>query len=587
MATKIINVLKDDNFENVLRIFQETPANEVIFVLPKKHEALSNDDHFYILSEAATEQGKNVMVLALKYNLGVLTSAKINSQSSSQKNKKDNRAKKTVVDEPKEVEPEEASEPDDEGEVSEDDSPSDMMQGRGMTDIIKPPLEKDKKTNVKISKKAERPFEIEVRNEEVNKEESSDSERDNDTIRGAIDEIESVWQKQSNADRLSVNKLGPTFLVKRPKVISFSFLNLSKKTLTLLGISVVVLFVVVLFVTTGSAKIIIKPVAHSLDLSLTINTSDKFSSVNLENRTIPGQLFSIEKRVEQTFPATGERDIIQKARGKIAIYNEYGTAPQVLIATTRFESSGGLIFRTLKTVTVPGTKVINGEIIPGSIEVEIIVDKAGEFYNIDAGRFTIPAFKEKGDNDRYQKYYGMSKEPMKGGIVGKAKVVTDQDYLKAKETVHNMVVSDAENALKSQAAELKILSSTSPLVKEVKSTAQVDEAVNDFTISETVELESVAFREADLYDLATRYVETVNNLDVFSEKINLEFKDVEFNKESKILQFKVLAKGSAYSRVNKDKVIGDLMGKNENDIKEYFKGAEGISVARVILTHEV
>ena len=353
---------------------------------------------------------------------------------------------------------------------------------------------------------------------------------------------------------------------------------------SLLGISVVVLFVVVLFVTTGSAKIIIKPVAHSLDLSLTINTSDKFSSVNLENRTIPGQLFSIEKRVEQTFPATGERDIIKKARGKIAIYNEYGTAPQVLIATTRFESSGGLIFRTLKTVTVPGTKVINGEIIPGSIEVEIIADKAGEFYNIDAGRFTIPAFKEKGDNDRYQKYYGMSKEPMKGGIVGKAKVVTDQDYLKAKETVHNMVVSDAENALKSQAAELKILSSTSPLVKEVKSTAQVDEAVNDFTISETVELESVAFREADLYDLATRYVETVNNLDVFSEKINLEFKDVEFNKESKILQFKVLAKGSAYSRVNKDKVIGDLMGKNENDIKEYFKGAEGISVARVILS---
>ena len=100
MPTKIINILQDDNFENILRIFQETPANEVIFVLPRKHQALSNDDHFYILSEAASEQGKNVMILtsnsdvsdlALKYNIGVLTSAKANPRVLSQKVKKEAR----------------------------------------------------------------------------------------------------------------------------------------------------------------------------------------------------------------------------------------------------------------------------------------------------------------------------------------------------------------------------------------------------------------------------------------------------------------------------------------------------------------
>ena len=305
MPTKIINILQDDNFENILRIFQETPANEVIFVLPRKHQALSNDDHFYILSEAASEQGKNVMILtsnsdvsdlALKYNIGVLTSAKANPRVLSQKVKKEAKLQKITTERPEEVEPQEAiSEPEVSEELTEDDDSTDMMQSRGMTDIIKPPLEKDKKISVKISKKVERPFEIEVRNEEGETAEENIGTNDN-VIRGAIDEIESVWQRRSDESKPPVmGKKNPVSFIKKPRFnIGFlSSLNLSNRALIILGVSVIAVFAIVIFISTGSANIIIKPRAHALDLALSVKTSDKFLAIDLENKTIPGPLFSI------------------------------------------------------------------------------------------------------------------------------------------------------------------------------------------------------------------------------------------------------------------------------------------------------
>src|SRR3989338_5666750 len=84
-GTKIINVLKDDRFEDILHIFQSTPSKEVIFVMPLKSRFLNEENHFTVLSAAAEEQNKNILILssnpqiielALQYNFGVLSSGK-------------------------------------------------------------------------------------------------------------------------------------------------------------------------------------------------------------------------------------------------------------------------------------------------------------------------------------------------------------------------------------------------------------------------------------------------------------------------------------------------------------------------------
>lgn len=57
-STKIINVLRDDSFEEILELFKNSPAKEIIFVLPKKNKALSNEEQFEVLNEEAEKKRK-------------------------------------------------------------------------------------------------------------------------------------------------------------------------------------------------------------------------------------------------------------------------------------------------------------------------------------------------------------------------------------------------------------------------------------------------------------------------------------------------------------------------------------------------
>src|SRR3989344_6178171 len=71
-STKIINVLKDDKFEEILDIFKNTQAKEVIFVLPKKNNALKDEEHFIILSNEAQKADKTVSLLCSNPEINAL-----------------------------------------------------------------------------------------------------------------------------------------------------------------------------------------------------------------------------------------------------------------------------------------------------------------------------------------------------------------------------------------------------------------------------------------------------------------------------------------------------------------------------------
>lgn len=612
MSTKIINVLRDDKLEDILDIFRATPAEEVVLVLPKKTRAFLGEDSFATLASESEELGKTILVLsenpeinsfAEKYNFGILASQKDEPDDESGVVPDTDVAENTQdiidADEDPEEQPmnndlkEDDDDPEadapfagailapEEQEITSTESETDVIltathtSSRAMNDILG--SNPDGSVNVRISKKSERPISVDVKR--LNPKRSISPERT------PLDEIQSVWQRtdfpkivRSSVPKFKLNFFSASW--RTGPLIS----RLSKKSLYLYGLIVIIIFGLVMYVSLGKAEIVVKPAGHPLNLNINLAASDEFLEVSHHLKKIPGQLFSVEKKVEENFPATGEKDVVQKARGKITVFNEYGTNTQVLIATTRFESEGGLIFRTLKTITIPGTTVKNGKIIPGSIEVEVIADKAGDLYNIGSGKFTIPAFKEKGDLDRYGKFYGQSNESMRGGIVGKAKVVTEEDYLNAKKKVEERIVAEAEQDLKTQASGLKILELPVPTVNNVTSSAQIDEATDSFTVSGIAMLRTVGFKESDLNDLLIQYIQSINDVSVFADKLNLQFQNVKFDDNARVLKFNIIVEGSVYSKIEQEKIIADLMGKNENEIRDYIKGIESIASAKVVLS---
>lgn len=591
-STKIINVLKDDSFDEVASIFKETSAKEVIFVLPKKSKAFAKESQFSALRELADEAGRSATFLCSNHDTNELArSYKFEVLLPKQTQKRQRPAIKVVN------QIEEKEEPIDTEEIREEledefarsfadvnaneGAPAEtatidipVRAPKGMADIVIPD---DDSRPVKVPKHHEDNVDLEVRHDE---------EYDGLSSR-ALKEIGNSW-KQSPAATAALSRVnyGSTSIWKKwfgmgrtkRKSIDFKNPKSSKKLVTGLMSLALIVFVAIIYISVGSARIEIKPQKKPLDLKLTISASDRYSSIDTAFNRIPGQLFIINKTVAQEFQATGQRDVAQKARGKITIYNELNS-PQQLIATTRFVSANGLLFRTLNNVTVPAAKTQ-----PGSIDVEVIADKASPDYNIDPGKFTIPAFKEKGDTVKYQKIYGQSSEKFRGGTNGKSKVITESDFMGAKEALTERLKNEIKSQLQSEVAGLKVITNDAVTVGNITSSAQIDDGVDSFTMSIPGALKTIGFKEADLRQLLTLYIEKTNSAKAIPEKLELSYGNGRFNTTTEAMEFTVTVKGSTYDQINEVKIASDLSGKSESAIRTYIQGVQSVESAKVILS---
>lgn len=152
------------------------------------------------------------------------------------------------------------------------------------------------------------------------------------------------------------------------------------------------------------------------------------------NDVFSGRIATLERSVQISFESTGaSTGETAKARGKIKIYNDFSKDAQSLVATTRFETKDGKIFRLLEGVTVPGVTETSGRRERGMVEATVVADQPGGEYNILPTTFTIPGFK---GGPKYEKFVAESSQAFTGGGSGGAnngqKMVSADDINQAK-----------------------------------------------------------------------------------------------------------------------------------------------------------
>src|SRR3989344_8526390 len=486
-STKIINVLKDDSFQEILDLFKGTSAEEVIFVLPKSARAFKKEEHFASLRDESKSLGKAVSFLcsspevndfAKKYKFDVLLArSSAPRKSVSQRTSASHQVPKemgsiNVVNQIEDFYAEPATSNDSisttltSEESSDDLDFEDSTNNRRLDDVFVPEVEN--RHNVKVSGAREKAIPIEV---------NQNGPEYEPLEHRALEEIKSVWGSQPISPKINDRPRRP---VHRIGLIVMSFV-----AIIVLGVAV--------FITTGKAQIIIKPASQPLDLKLTVLASDNISAVSLTGMAIPGQLFNIQKTVSQDFTATGHVDVAQKARGTITVYNEQ-TTDQPLMVATRFESADHHIFHTLTPITVPASRISNGKLVPGSKDVQVIASKAGSEYNVAVGLFTIPAFKEQGNTEKYKKVYGQSTAQFLNGTSGQSTVVTDSDLSTAKQTLTTKLTANIQDELKTQINGLKIINDNQVVVGNPISTSPTDAKTNAFTVNLSGSLKTVGFK---------------------------------------------------------------------------------------------
>jgi len=220
---------------------------------------------------------------------------------------------------------------------------------------------------------------------------------------------------------------------------SSNFGDSSRKGIwTVAGISMAILGIAFYFLFLQKAEVTISLKTESIpvDVFATSTANTSTSAGALTYKVIP-----IQKESSVSVNTTGTpTQVDKKASGTIIIYNNYSTAKQQLIATTRFETPEGLIFRLDKLAIIPGTTVVAGKTVPGSIEATITADQSGDKYNIDKTDFTIPGFK---GSSKFQTFYARSKTSMSGGFSGMLGQVSDADLKSANDTLKSSLLDAA------------------------------------------------------------------------------------------------------------------------------------------------
>lgn len=280
-----------------------------------------------------------------------------------------------------------------------------------------------------------------------------------------------------------------------------------------------------------------------------------------------------EKTIRFSREATG-KDLgsAAKASGTITISNSFSEASQPLVATTRFETSDGKLYRLIDGVTVPGAKTEDGKTVSGKIDARVMADQAGTKYNLTSGTFTIPGFK---GGPKYDKITAEVKNAFTGGSddASGAKLSVSQSDLDlaktaASDEAKKAVISGLAGGLKSGEVALEpsfqvalLGTPVAPAAGAVAETFEYEARfqVKGFIISEAAVREVIDKEKTESSGVVLRpHRYSVNYGAVLA---NFETKRVDFTVESKVL-FR--------APLNDAALKSGLLGLDEEGIRSYL-----------------
>ncbi len=332
----------------------------------------------------------------------------------------------------------------------------------------------------------------------------------------------------------------------------------------------------------SKAKIDIWPEAETLNFEETgtIDSNyDQFQpSIWVKDRVIPGKVLMDEKFSSQEFSASGKTLKEEKAEGVIRVYNAYSTLSQALLSNTRFVSTEGKLFRSVKREIIPGGIYEKGKLIPSYTDIKVRAAEAGEEYSIGPSTFSIPGF---AGTPRYTSFYGKSFTSMTGGFRGKVSQVTQEDLEKAENALTEKLKKESRDFLKA-ALPLDFISLDETISQEIIESSTSVEANTEaefFNYQVRISSKGLGFQKADIEGFAKSFI-SLNipegkKLQEESLEINYSPESVDVKSEKVILNLKIRAK--IYSDVNLTEIKKALLGKSFKEAKIFLENHSQIT----------
>jgi len=347
-----------------------------------------------------------------------------------------------------------------------------------------------------------------------------------------------------------------------------------KKIIWLIAVVAIVLFIVVFYLLFPRAQVAVFMKAEDLKKTIALTISGNVPSASIEQNIFSGNLIEAFVETSQKFPATGKKNIGEKAKGQITVYNSWESSPRTFVAGTKFSNSAKT-FIASNSFTVPGTAIREGNLVPGTVTVNIESEAPGEEYNVKAGRFTIIGLASA----QQEKIYGSSSKDLTGGFSREAQVVSQEDYDQAKAKILIDLTAKVDQELKNEAKGDKILEkavvANDP---EIISSSGVDQEAKEFEMKVRLRKQAMVFNfqqfTAFLTQILSKQAPSDKMVVIPSEEdYGLIVDQTAYDKKELNLTANVLAKIS--SRIDAEKIKTAIIGKKKSAAEKYILSQGG------------
>lgn len=324
--------------------------------------------------------------------------------------------------------------------------------------------------------------------------------------------------------------------------------------------------------TLPKVKIDIKLMAWELPDNRELILDENATASDADKGIIPAKKEEANGEISESYPTTGKKRIVSKASGKVTIYNEYSSSDQKIVATTRFLSKDGHMFRIEENVTIPGFTRVEGKDVPGEVTVDVVADKAGEGFNIGPTSFTIPGYQ---GGMKYSTIYGRSGEAMAGGADREAMYFSESDYITAKEKLVKEVREKNDLEISGKNVDPYILLNGTRKEDGVKiiTDAKVGDIADKFKMTVSIKESALFANKAHIDDIVDWKISSENNgnVEVVGGSRKYEIREV-VKKENGPMVLPVNISQNVVAKIDIDKVKRDIYNKNEEEVREYFAG---------------
>ncbi|MBI2642304.1 MAG: hypothetical protein HYW97_00435 [Candidatus Wildermuthbacteria bacterium] len=313
-----------------------------------------------------------------------------------------------------------------------------------------------------------------------------------------------------------------------------------------------------LHVLLARATVTVMPLSREVSLSEIFSVEPGAVS-SVTTKVVPGTLLEQEESGTKLFSSTGLETQEAKAKGVIRVFNNQAKT-QVLIATTRFISEDGKLFRSTSRITIEPS---------GFTDVSVSAAESGSAYNIGPSNFSLPGLL---GSSAYTQVYGKSSESMAGGGKTQVSVVTEADLRSAEEVFTKELLNTAKSRLfESVQSPFTILKeSVREEVAKASSSVQAGVPISQFHVTGKVKARALAFSQEELRALAqevlTLGIEKGETLDERTLAVTQNKATFVSSTQKASLELEIQAK--VYQDIDRGELRKSLLGKSKTEAQQ-------------------